>query len=101
MTGRNIYQGETVPFAINFKQGTDESITDFLVFDEIKIQVKTISYPLFDLEVFDVQEQAITGEITAEITSKLQGNLLVLFTFVKDGKTYKNKVATTYNILPL
>ena len=95
---RDIFQGEDVPFALNFKTGSDLSITDFSVFDSVKIEVKCVNYPTFEIENIDIKPLQIKGNISNEITSQLFGNLFLILTFTKGENVYKNRIATTLNI---
>ena len=95
---RDIFQGEDVPFALNFKTGSDLTITDFSVFDSIKIEVKCVNYPTFEIEGIDVQPLQIKGNIPNATTSQLFGNLFIMLTFTKGEKVSKNRIATTLNI---
>ena len=59
---RRIYQGESVRFQLNFQSGTDLTITDFSVFDSIKVEMQTVNYPIQEVEV-EVEPLTIKGVI--------------------------------------
>ena len=90
---RKIYQGESIRFQLNFQNGTDLSITDFTVFDSIKVEVQTVNYPLQEVAV-EVEALAIKGIIPTTVTANLFGNVLVFLTFTKGVEVWKNKVTT-------
>ena len=90
---RKIYQGESVRFQLNFQSGTDLSITDFTAFDNIKIEVQTVNYPIQEIDV-EVEALTINGVISAEVTDNLFGNVFIFLTFTKGVEVWKNKVAT-------
>ena len=90
---RKIYQGESVRFQLNFQSGTDLSITDFTAFDNIKVEVQTVNYPIQEIDV-EVEALTINGIIPAEVTANLFGNVFVFLTFTKGVEIWKNKVAT-------
>ena len=90
---RKIYQGESVRFQLNFQSGTDLSITDFTVFDTIKVEVQTVNYPIQEIDV-EVEALTITGVIPTTVTTNLFGNVFIFLTFTKGVEVWKNKVAT-------
>ena len=90
---RKIYQGESVRFQLNFQTGTDLTITDFTVFDSIKVEVQTVNYPIQEIDV-DVESLSIKGIIPTTVTSNLFGNVFMFLTFTKGTEVWKNKVAT-------
>lgn len=90
---KKIYQGESVRFQLNFQSGTDLSITDFTVFDNIKVEVQTVNYPIQEIDV-EVEALTIKGVIPTTVTTKLFGNVFVFLTFTKGAEVWKNKVAT-------
>ena len=90
---RKIYQGESVRFQLNFQSGTDLSITDFTVFDTIKVEVQTVNYPIQEIDV-EVEALTIKGVIPTTVTANLFGNVFIFLTFKKGLEVWKNKVAT-------
>ncbi len=90
---RKIYQGESVRFQLNFQSGTDLTITDFTVFDTIKVEVQTVNYPIQEIDV-EVEALAIKGIIPTTVTENLFGNVLIFLTFTKGAEVWKNKVTT-------
>ena len=90
---RKIYQGESVRFQLNFQSGTDLTITDFTVFDSIKVEVQTVNYPTQEIDV-DVEALTINGVIPTNVTSNLFGNVFIFLTFIKGVEVWKNKVTT-------
>ena len=90
---RKIYQGESVRFQLNFQTGTDLTITDFTVFDSVKLEVQTVNYPIQEIDV-DVESLSIKGIIPTTVTSNLFGNVFMFLTFTKGTEVWKNKVAT-------
>ena len=90
---KKIYQGESVRFQLNFQSGTDLTITDFSVFDSIKVEVQTVNYPIQEVAV-EVEALTIKGVIPTAVTANLFGNVFVFLTFTKGTKKKKNKVAT-------
>ena len=90
---RKIYQGESVRFQLNFQSGTDLSITDFTVFDTIKVEVQTVNYPIQEIDV-EVETLKITGVIPTTVTANLFGNVFIFLTFTKGAEVWKNKVTT-------
>ena len=90
---KKIYQGESVRFQLNFQSGTDLTITDFTVFDSIKVEVQTVNYPIQEIDV-EVEALTIKGVIPTTVTSNLFGNVFVFLTFTKGAEVWKNKVAT-------
>ena len=90
---RRIYQGESVRFQLNFQTGTDLTITDFTAFDNIKVEVQTVNYPIQEIDV-DVKPLTIKGIIPTNVTSNLFGNVFMFLTFTKGSEVWKNKVAT-------
>lgn len=90
---RKIYQGESVRFQLNFQSGTDLSITDFTAFDNVKVEVQTVNYPIQEIDV-EVEELIIKGVIPTTVTSNLFGNVFIFLTFTKGVEVWKNKVAT-------
>ena len=90
---RKIYQGESVRFQLNFQSGTDLSITDFTVFDTIKVEVQTVNYPIQEIDV-EVEALTINGIIPTNVTANLFGNVFMFLTFTKGLEVWKNKVAT-------
>ena len=90
---RKIYQGESVRFQLNFQSGTDLTITDFTVFDSIKVEVQTVNYPIQKIDV-EVEALTITGVIPTTVTANLFGNVFIFLTFKKGVEVWKNKVTT-------
>ena len=90
---KKIYQGESVRFQLNFQSGTDLTITDFTVFDNIKVEVQTVNYPIQEVEV-EVDALTIKGVIPTSVTANLFGNVFVFLTFTKGTEVWKNKVTT-------
>ena len=90
---RKIYQGESVRFQLNFQSGTDLTITDFTVFDTIKVEVQTVNYPIQEIDV-EVEPLTINGIIPTTVTESLFGNVFIFLTFTKGVEVWKNKVAT-------
>ena len=90
---RRIYQGESVRFQLNFQSGTDLSITDFTFFDNIKVEVQTVNYPIQEINV-EVEVLTIKGVIPTSVTANLFGNVFVFLTFTKGAEVWKNKVTT-------
>ena len=90
---RKIYQGESVRFQLNFQSGTDLTITDFNVFDSVKVEVQTVNYPIQEVNV-EVEAFTIKGVIPTNVTASLFGNVFVFLTFTKGSEVWKNKVTT-------
>ena len=90
---KKIYQGESVRFKLNFKSGTDLTITDFTAFDSIKVEVQTVNYPIQEIDV-EVEAHTIKGVIPTSVTASLFGNVFVFLTFTKGVEVWKNKVTT-------
>ena len=90
---RKIYQGESVRFQLNFQNGTDLTITDFTVFDSVKVEVQTVNYPIQEIDV-EVETLKITGVIPTNVTESLFGNVFIFLTFTKGIEVWKNKVTT-------
>ena len=90
---RKIYQGESIRFHLNFQSGTDLTITDFTAFDNIKVEVQTVNYPIKEIDV-EVEALRIKGVIPTTVTSNLFGNVFIFLTFTKGVEVWKNKVTT-------
>ena len=90
---RKIYQGESVRFQLNFQSGTDLTITDFTVFDSVKVEVQTVNYPIKEIDV-EVEALTINGVIPTTVTTNLFGNVFMFLTFKKGVEVWKNKVTT-------
>ena len=90
---RKIYQGESVRFQLNFQSGTDLTITDFTVFDSIKVEIQTVNYPIQEIAV-EVEALTIKSVIPTNVTESLFGNVFIFLTFTKGAEVWKNKVAT-------
>ena len=90
---RKIYQGESVRVQLNFQSGTDLTITDFTVFDSIKVEVQTVNYPIQEIDV-EVEALTINGVIPTNVTANLFGNVFIFLTFTKGTEVWKNKVTT-------
>ena len=90
---KKIYQGESVRFQLNFQSGTDLTITDFTVFDNIKVEAQTVNYPIQEIDV-EVDALTIKGIIPTAVTANLFGNVFVFLTFTKGAEVWKNKVTT-------
>ena len=90
---RKIYQGESVRFQLNFQSGTDLTITDFTVFDSIKVEVQTVNYLIQEIDV-EVEALTINGIIPTIVTESLFGNVFIFLTFTKGAEVWKNKVTT-------
>ena len=90
---KKIYQGESVRFQLNFQSGSDLTITDFSVFDSIKVEVQTVNYPIQEVAV-EVEALTIKGIIPTSGTANLFGNVFVFLTFTKGAEVWKNKVTT-------
>ena len=86
-------QGEDIDFVMSFQEGTDITITGFDMFDSITCQAWTSNYPVNDVEV-TVTNETVIGSISASMTAKMYGQLMLFFTFTKSGKTYKTKINT-------